>query len=106
MSATAEFNILPHPAKTNNPADLISEPGTQGGLQGAGPNAYNAKGPHVPDQAIAEGLEKPKTRDEVSLRGFGRVLEFTLTWFIIAQSRGCEVERVKGRLWRTKVTER
>ena len=62
-----EFNILPHPAKTNNPADLQDDPAAHGGLQGAGPNAYNAKGPMVPSQEIAEGLEKPKTRDEVRL---------------------------------------
>jgi hypothetical protein len=61
-----EFGILPHPAKTNNPADLISEPEQHGGLQGAGANAYNTPGPHIPDSKTAEGLEKPKTRDEVS----------------------------------------
>lgn len=62
----SEFNILPHPAKTNNPADLIAEPGTQGGLQSASANAYNAKGPHVPSEEIAKGLEAPKSREEVS----------------------------------------
>jgi len=66
LPLTAEFGILPHPAKTNNPADLQSDPREHGGLQGAGANAYTAKGPHVPSQEIAEGLEKPKTRDEVS----------------------------------------
>jgi hypothetical protein len=65
-SPPVEFGILPHPAKTNNPADLQSDPKEHGGLQGAGANAYTARGPHVPSQEIAEGLEKPKTRDEVS----------------------------------------
>ncbi|WVQ82850.1 hypothetical protein IAT38_004985 [Cryptococcus sp. DSM 104549] len=59
------FNILPHPAKTNNPADLQGEPGERGGLQSASANAYNAKGPHIPSKEVAEGLEKPKTRDEL-----------------------------------------
>ncbi|KAK8844724.1 hypothetical protein IAR55_006574 [Kwoniella newhampshirensis] len=59
------FNILPHPAKTNNPADLQDEPATHGGLQSASANAYNARGPHVPSKEIAEGLEQPKTRDEL-----------------------------------------
>ncbi|KAL7420367.1 hypothetical protein Q5752_005337 [Cryptotrichosporon argae] len=60
-----KFSILPHPAKTNNPADLQSEPGAHGGLQAAGASAYNAKGPYVPSQAIAEGLEQPKSREEL-----------------------------------------
>ncbi|KAK1921377.1 hypothetical protein DB88DRAFT_500543 [Papiliotrema laurentii] len=63
-----QFNILPHPAKTNNPADLIAEPGTQGGLQSASANAYNAKGPHVPSEEIAKGLEAPKSREELQAR--------------------------------------
>ncbi|WWD22722.1 hypothetical protein CI109_107215 [Kwoniella shandongensis] len=58
------FNILPHPAKTNNPADL-QDPAQHGGLQSASANAYNAKGPHVPSKEVAEGLEKPKSRDEL-----------------------------------------
>ena len=61
----AEFNILPHPAKTNNPADLTSEPGEHGGLQSASANAYNARGPHVPSKEVAQGLEEPKSREEV-----------------------------------------
>ncbi|CAD6575818.1 MAG: hypothetical protein TREMPRED_001500 [Tremellales sp. Tagirdzhanova-0007] len=60
-----QFSILPHPAKTNNPSDLDSEPATQGGLQSASANAYNAKGPHVPSKDVADGLEKPKSRDEL-----------------------------------------
>jgi hypothetical protein len=68
LSPPAEFNILPHPAKTNNPSDLNSEPATHGGLQSASANAYNARGPHVPAAEVAEGLEKPKGRDEVVSR--------------------------------------
>ncbi|OWZ68495.1 hypothetical protein C366_00471 [Cryptococcus neoformans Tu401-1] len=59
------FNILPHPAKTNNPADLTGEPAEHGGLQSASANAYNAKPPYIPNKEIAEGLEKPKTREEL-----------------------------------------
>lgn len=60
------FNILPHPAKTNNPADLAGDPGEHGGLQSSSANAFNAKPPYIPSKEIAEGLEKPKTREEVS----------------------------------------
>ncbi|KAI9633172.1 uncharacterized protein MKK02DRAFT_39148 [Dioszegia hungarica] len=59
------FNILPHPAKTNNPSDLNSEPAAHGGLQSAGANAYTAKGPHVPSADIANSLEQPKSREEL-----------------------------------------
>ena len=66
IADTPAFNILPHPAKTNNPADLDSEPAAHGGLQSAGMNAYNAKGPHVVSDEVAKGLEEPKSREEVS----------------------------------------
>ncbi|KAK4686997.1 hypothetical protein P7C73_g3128, partial [Tremellales sp. Uapishka_1] len=59
-----QFNILPHPATTNNPADL-QDPATHGGLQSSSANAFNAKGPFVPSKETAEGLEQPKTRDEL-----------------------------------------
>lgn len=59
-----QFNILPHPAKSNNPSDL-QDPAAHGGLQGAGANAYNAKGPHVPSAEIASGLEQPKSSEEL-----------------------------------------
>ncbi|WVQ94194.1 hypothetical protein IAU59_001272 [Kwoniella sp. CBS 9459] len=59
------FNILPHPAKTNNPSDLNSEPGEQGGLQSASANAYNARGPHIPSEQTMQGLEQPKSREEL-----------------------------------------
>lgn len=66
LASLLAFNILPHPAKTNNPADLTGEPAEHGGLQSASANAYNAKPPYIPSKEIAEGLEKPKTREEVS----------------------------------------
>lgn len=83
-----EFGILPHPAKTNNPSDLNSEPATQGGLQSASANAYNARGPHVPTEDVAEGLEKPKSRDEVSVP----VVVSTDGLTLIVEGRGDEVE--------------
>ncbi|WWC57629.1 uncharacterized protein I303_100161 [Kwoniella dejecticola CBS 10117] len=62
------FNILPHPAKSNNPADLNSEPAEHGGLQSASYNAYNAKGPHIPSHEIQQGLEKPLSSEELKAR--------------------------------------
>ncbi|WVO16018.1 hypothetical protein L204_103683 [Cryptococcus depauperatus] len=58
------FNILPHPANTNNPADLNNDPGQHGGLQAVAASAYNAKGPHIPSGPIAESLEK-QSREEL-----------------------------------------
>ncbi|EIW72932.1 hypothetical protein TREMEDRAFT_20279, partial [Tremella mesenterica DSM 1558] len=59
------FGILPHPAKTNNPADLNQEPKEGGGLQGGSANAYDLPGVYIPDAQIANSLEKPKSSDEV-----------------------------------------
>lgn len=58
-SPPTEFTIQPHPATTNDPADL------QRGF-GGDASAFNATGPHVPSAQIASSLEKPKTREEVS----------------------------------------
>lgn len=63
----AAFTIQPHPATTNNPADLTSDPAESGGLQSSSANAYNAKQPHVPEAGVAQQLEQPKSREEVSL---------------------------------------
>lgn len=69
-----EFTIQPHPAKTNNPADLGQDP-SQGssGLVGSNPNALASIGPgiQVLTDEQARGLEKPKSREEVSLRNLG-----------------------------------
>ncbi|KAM0749485.1 hypothetical protein T439DRAFT_327172 [Meredithblackwellia eburnea MCA 4105] len=70
-----QFTIQPHPAKTNNPADLVSGGNAEStpGLGGA-PNLAHLHqgnplegkgGPHVVSKEIAEGLEKPKTREEL-----------------------------------------
>ncbi|KAJ9114253.1 hypothetical protein QFC22_005705 [Naganishia vaughanmartiniae] len=65
-----QFTIQPHPAKTNNPADLTQDPSGGGGLLGTNPNALVggvATGPglQVLSDEQARGLEKPKGREEV-----------------------------------------
>lgn len=76
MSEDKSFNILPHPHKgaQNTPSFPGSDAEQTSGLGGA-PNLEHlhkaqaditgGKGPHIPDQSIAEGLEKPKTREEL-----------------------------------------
>ncbi|KAJ7233866.1 hypothetical protein B0H12DRAFT_965550, partial [Mycena haematopus] len=61
------FSIQPHPAKTNDPADLMPE--QTGGLA-SNPNeqAFHARDPHVPSQQILAGLEKPATHEELQAR--------------------------------------
>ncbi|GHJ86962.1 hypothetical protein NliqN6_3364 [Naganishia liquefaciens] len=63
-----QFSIQPHPAKTNNPADLGQDP-SQGssGLVGSNPNAMASTGPgiQVLTDEQARGLEKPKSREEL-----------------------------------------
>ncbi|KAJ7768267.1 hypothetical protein B0H16DRAFT_1519196 [Mycena metata] len=53
-----QFSIQPHPAKTNDPADL--QPPQTGGLA-SNPNeqAFHARDPHVPSQQVMAGLEQP-----------------------------------------------
>ncbi|KAH7890449.1 hypothetical protein F5I97DRAFT_31991 [Phlebopus sp. FC_14] len=64
-----QFTILPHPAKTNNPADLL-EPSRPGAdvIGNPGIMAHNARGPHVPSQQILSNLEAPKGREELKKR--------------------------------------
>jgi len=62
------FSIQPHPAKTNDPADLNpTQPG--GGLR-SDPvmGAHNAKGPFIPNQQMANSLEQPLSREEARAR--------------------------------------
>ncbi|KAF9223149.1 hypothetical protein BS17DRAFT_755013 [Gyrodon lividus] len=60
------FNILPHPAKSNNPADLI-DPSQPGGGLSSKPEfqAHHARDPHVPSQEILNTLEAPLSREEL-----------------------------------------
>ncbi|KAJ7678131.1 hypothetical protein DFH06DRAFT_1167949 [Mycena polygramma] len=61
------FSIQPHPAKTNDPADLQQE--QTGGLA-SNPNAgaFHARDPHVPSQQVMAGLEKPASKEELEAR--------------------------------------
>ncbi|KAJ6466855.1 hypothetical protein C8R45DRAFT_839032 [Mycena sanguinolenta] len=61
------FSIQPHPAKTNDPADLAPE--QTGGLA-SNPNeqAFHARDPHVPSTQVMASLEKPATREELQAR--------------------------------------
>ncbi|KAJ7054103.1 hypothetical protein C8F01DRAFT_1259855 [Mycena amicta] len=61
------FSIQPHPAKTNNPADLLPE--QTGGLA-SNPNeaVFHARDPHVPSAQILAGLEQPLSREELQKR--------------------------------------
>ncbi|KAF9068219.1 hypothetical protein BDP27DRAFT_1224713 [Rhodocollybia butyracea] len=66
-----QFSIQPHPAKTNNPADLQnSAPGTGKGLNNDEKMApFHARDPHVPtDPQVLESLGKQESRDELRAR--------------------------------------
>ncbi|KAL1741311.1 hypothetical protein HDZ31DRAFT_45728 [Schizophyllum fasciatum] len=62
------FHILPHPAKTNDPADL-NPPQPGGGLR-SDPvqGAFHARDPHVPAPHILNNLPEPKGREELRAR--------------------------------------
>ncbi|KAF9465903.1 hypothetical protein BDZ94DRAFT_1213775 [Collybia nuda] len=69
-SGEQSFSIQPHPAKTNDPADLQrgNQPG--GGLGTSDPMAaHHARDPHVPSQQIMNNLEEPLSREELRARG-------------------------------------
>jgi len=63
-----QFSIQPHPAKSNNPAE-VEGPQVGGGLN-SNPEmqAHHARGPHVPSQEIKNSLEQPLSRDELKAR--------------------------------------
>ncbi|PPQ88167.1 hypothetical protein CVT25_005132 [Psilocybe cyanescens] len=59
------FSILPHPAKTNDPADLQPP----GGLRHNGPmDAFNTPGPYVPKDDIKNNIPAPASREELQAR--------------------------------------
>ncbi|EPT04781.1 hypothetical protein FOMPIDRAFT_1112644 [Fomitopsis schrenkii] len=70
MSTSKEqtFNILPHPAKSNNPRDL--EPPQLGAGLNSNPEqqAFHARGPYKPSQQVLQGVEEPKSREELKAR--------------------------------------
>jgi len=62
------FSIQPHPAKSNDPADLQYK-GPGGGLATSNPMAaHHARGPHVPNQEILSNIEQPLSREELRAR--------------------------------------
>ncbi|KAL1682096.1 hypothetical protein EV122DRAFT_204133 [Schizophyllum commune] len=62
------FNILPHPAKTNDPADL-NPPQPGGGLRSGGAtHAFHAREPHIPAPHIRDNMPEPKSREELHAR--------------------------------------
>ncbi|TDL20348.1 hypothetical protein BD410DRAFT_791155 [Rickenella mellea] len=63
-----QFTIQPHPAKTNNPADL--EPPQLGAGLNNKPefSAHQTPGPYVPSAAIASNIEPPASREEMRAR--------------------------------------
>ncbi|PCH38973.1 hypothetical protein WOLCODRAFT_128879 [Wolfiporia cocos MD-104 SS10] len=62
------FNILPHPAKTNDPKDL--EPPQLGGGLNSNPElqAFHARDPYVPSEDLLKNVEQPLSREELRAR--------------------------------------
>jgi len=70
------FSIQPHPAKTNDPADLTRGQPVDG-MPGGGLNSgmqqypevapYAAKGPYEPSQAIQAAMPQPAVRARTSM---------------------------------------
>ncbi|PVF96980.1 hypothetical protein CPB86DRAFT_786469 [Serendipita vermifera] len=61
------FHILPHPAKTNDPADLRRENNPIGSVMSSIAQLGN-KGPHILGDEQKKGLEEPLSRDELRRR--------------------------------------
>ncbi|KAI0266384.1 hypothetical protein BC834DRAFT_874326 [Gloeopeniophorella convolvens] len=68
-SQEQQYSIQPHPAKTNDPADLTEGPQLGGGLN-SNPEAgaFHARGPYVPPRDLTDGLEQPQSREELRAR--------------------------------------
>ncbi|KAL1739511.1 hypothetical protein HDZ31DRAFT_49273 [Schizophyllum fasciatum] len=69
-AATEEptVSIQPHPAKSNDPADL-NPPQPGGGLRhDGGMEAHHARDPHVPAPEVRDNLPEPATREELQAR--------------------------------------
>jgi hypothetical protein len=65
-----QCSIQPHPAKSNDPADLNRpQEGSGGGLGSSNPMAaFNTPGPYIPSNEIQNSLENPMGRDEMQAR--------------------------------------
>ncbi|KAG7536006.1 hypothetical protein FFLO_03526 [Filobasidium floriforme] len=68
------FTIQPHPAKDNHPTPTSGngnglqqqdDPEQSGGLRASNPNAMAGAGPVILDNATANNLEQPKSREEL-----------------------------------------
>jgi len=60
-----QYSIQPHPAKTNDPADLQR----QEGLRSVDPMAaHRAREPYVPSPELQKNIEEPKSREELRAR--------------------------------------
>ncbi|KAF5329999.1 hypothetical protein D9611_010417 [Ephemerocybe angulata] len=61
------FNILPHPAKSNDPADL--QRGSDKMKSSNAPmEAFHARDPHIPSEQIRNNLPEPLSREELRAR--------------------------------------
>ncbi|KAG2014177.1 hypothetical protein CC2G_011020 [Coprinopsis cinerea AmutBmut pab1-1] len=73
-----QFHILPHPAKSNDPADLQPKQPQLGGRRGDAPegaiacdapvNAFHARDPYVPSQEIRDNMPPASSREELQKR--------------------------------------
>ncbi|KAI5981548.1 hypothetical protein EDD15DRAFT_2183052 [Pisolithus albus] len=61
------FNILPHPAKTNNPADLDST-SRKDITENPAVLAHHARDPYIPSQDLVNKLDAPLSREELKKR--------------------------------------
>ncbi|EGN94422.1 hypothetical protein SERLA73DRAFT_62207 [Serpula lacrymans var. lacrymans S7.3] len=68
-SEEQRFGILPHPAKSNNPAELENPQAGAGLNDNLGIQAHHAHGPHIPSRDVANNLEQPASREELRKRG-------------------------------------
>ncbi|RSH77641.1 uncharacterized protein EHS24_003201 [Apiotrichum porosum] len=58
-----QFTIQPHPATTNDPADLARQ--GESAFAG-GSNVFNTPGQNIPTAQVAAALEDPKTRAQLA----------------------------------------
>ncbi|KAF9525219.1 hypothetical protein CPB83DRAFT_560356 [Crepidotus variabilis] len=60
-----QFSIQPHPAKSNDPADLQPHGGLRQGAGGAA-EAFHARDPYIPSDEVKQNI--PAGRDELRAR--------------------------------------
>ncbi|KAN0082579.1 hypothetical protein V8E55_008374 [Tylopilus felleus] len=62
------FNILPHPAKSNDPAELVGGDADAGLAGNPAVMAHHARGPYIPSQELLNKLDAPLSREELKKR--------------------------------------